>query len=78
MITIPSAAALPARSGVFSRLLRLLRAWGDAIVTYWMRREAIKTLHQLDDRSLRDIGIPRCHIEIAVAGNVDPELIRIR
>ncbi|WGR92848.1 DUF1127 domain-containing protein [Bradyrhizobium sp. ISRA435] len=43
-----------------------------------MRREAIKALHELDDRSLRDIGIPRCHIEIAVAGNVDLELIRIR
>ncbi|WGS22938.1 MULTISPECIES: DUF1127 domain-containing protein [unclassified Bradyrhizobium] len=78
MTTISSAATLPARPGVLGRLLRLLRGWSDAIVTYWMRREAIKTLHELDDRSLRDIGIPRCHIEIAVAGNVDLELIRIR
>ncbi|WP_407151538.1 DUF1127 domain-containing protein [Bradyrhizobium sp. ORS 86] len=78
MTTISSAAALPRRPGVLGRLLRLLRDRRDAIVVYWLRREAIKTLHQLDDRSLRDIGIPRCHIEIAVAGNVDLELIRIR
>ncbi|WGR97326.1 DUF1127 domain-containing protein [Bradyrhizobium sp. ISRA443] len=75
MTTISSAATLPARPSVLGRLLR---EWNDAIVTYWMRREAIKALHELDDRSLRDIGIPRCHIEIAVAGNVDLELIRIR
>ena len=41
-------------------------------------REAIKTLRQLDDRTLRDIGISRCQIETAVAGNFDLELVRIR
>ncbi|HAQ84150.1 MAG: hypothetical protein CFE30_10165 [Bradyrhizobium sp. PARBB1] len=52
--------------------------WGDALATYWVRREAIKTLRQLDDRTLRDIGISRCQIETAVAGNFDLELVRIR
>ena len=51
---------------------------GDALATYWVRREAIKTLRQLDDRTLRDIGLSRCQIEPAVAGDLDMELVRIR
>ncbi|UFX47869.1 DUF1127 domain-containing protein [Bradyrhizobium sp. 41S5] len=78
MTTIDSAAASPARSSMMGGLLRLLRAWGDALATYWVRREAIKTLRQLDDRTLRDIGISRCQIEPAVAGDLDMELVRIR
>ncbi|WP_246801200.1 DUF1127 domain-containing protein [Bradyrhizobium genosp. L] len=56
----------------------MIRAWGDALVTHWMRHDAIKTLRQLDDRMLRDIGISRCHIERAVTGDLDLELVRIR
>ena len=78
MTTISSAAVPPARSSISGGLLRLLRVWSDALVTYWMRREAIKTLRQLDDRALRDIGLSRCHIEGAVIGNFDLELVRIR
>jgi len=78
MTTIYSATASPARSNVMGGLLRLLRVWGDALATYWVRREAIKTLRQLDDRTLRDIGISRCQIEPAVAGDLDMELVRIR
>jgi uncharacterized protein YjiS (DUF1127 family) len=61
-------------------LFRLLRVSADALATYWMRREAIKTLSELDDRALRDIGISRCHIEGAVTGefNLSLELARIR
>ncbi|WP_291532242.1 DUF1127 domain-containing protein [Bradyrhizobium sp. UBA2491] len=47
-------------------------------MTYWVRRDAIKMLRQLDDRTLRDIGISRCQIETAVTGNFDLELMRIR
>jgi uncharacterized protein YjiS (DUF1127 family) len=75
MTMISSAAAPPARP---SMLGGLLRVWGDTLATYWVRREAIKTLRQLDDRALRDIGISRCHIEAAVAGDLDLELVRIR
>ncbi|MGY4571651.1 uncharacterized protein YjiS (DUF1127 family) [Bradyrhizobium sp. USDA 3256] len=78
MSAISSAAAVPARSGTLGGLLRLLRVWGDALATYWVRREAIKTLRQLDDRALRDIGLSRCQIETAVTGDFDLELVRIR
>ncbi len=78
MSAISSAAAVPARFGTLGRLLRLLRVWGDALATYWVRREAIKTLRQLDDRALRDIGLSRCQIETAVTGDFDLELVRIR
>ncbi len=78
MTTISSAAMPPARSSLLGGLLRLIRVSVDALATYWVRREAIKTLSQLDDRALRDIGISRCHIETAVAGKVNElELIRI-
>ena len=39
---------------------------------------AIKALRQLDDRELRDIGLTRSHIEVAVWGVADPELGRLR
>ena len=78
MTTISSAAVPPARSSISGGLLRLIRVGSDALVSYWMRREAIKTLRQLDDRALRDIGLSRCHIEGAVIGNIDFELVRIR
>jgi len=50
----------------------------NGIVTYFAHREAIKTLSELDDRALRDIGIERSRIESAVHGGVDPEFGRIR
>jgi uncharacterized protein YjiS (DUF1127 family) len=79
MTTISSVAAPPARPGMLGGLYRLIRDGADALATYWVRREAIKTLHQLDDRALRDIGISRCHIETAVTGTIDQlELVRLR
>lgn len=82
MSTMSSTAAQPsspAASGGFVRLLgTLLRTWANNLATYWVRREAIKTLRQLDDRSLLDIGLSRCVIEAAVNGVVDPELGRLR
>jgi len=50
----------------------------NGIVTYFAHREAIKTLSELDDRALRDIGIERSRIESAVHCGVDPEFGRIR
>jgi uncharacterized protein YjiS (DUF1127 family) len=40
------------------------------------RRTAVKTLNELDDRALRDIGITRSQIEDAVYGQVKAELTR--
>ena len=39
-------------------------------------RSAVKTLNELDDRALRDIGITRSQIEDAVYGQVKSELTR--
>jgi uncharacterized protein YjiS (DUF1127 family) len=82
MTTISSTAARPASPatwGGFVRMLgSLLRAWANDLATNWVRREAIKTLEQLDDRALRDIGLPRCHIEAAVNGVRNPDLARMQ
>ena len=38
------------------------------IARYFAHRTAITTLHELDDRALRDIGLERSQIEAAVHG----------
>ena len=40
----------------------------DGIARHFVRRTAIATLRELDDRALRDIGIVRSQIEAAVHG----------
>ena len=86
MTMISSAAGQPPASrsvssafagGFAGGLVRLLGSLADGVVTYFVRREAIKTLRELDDRALRDIGIERSRIETAVRGVVDPEFGRI-
>lgn len=47
-----------------------------ALLDYLERRAAIKTLRELDDRALRDIGILRSQIEDAVGGHAKAELTR--
>ena len=66
--------ASPKRPGGF---FRLLGSWVNGIVTYLARRQAIQTLSELDDRALRDIGIERGRIELAVRGIIDPDFGRI-
>ena len=65
-------------SGSSGGLARRIEGWAYALVTYWDRRVAIKTLRGLDDRALRDIGIVRSQIEAAVDGALNPELARLR
>jgi uncharacterized protein YjiS (DUF1127 family) len=77
MTTISPTAAQPASRSLASGFLRRLGSWANGIVTYFARREAIKTLSELDDRALRDIGIERSRIESAVRGVVDPDFGRI-
>ncbi|MBR0719238.1 DUF1127 domain-containing protein [Bradyrhizobium liaoningense] len=48
----------------------------QALFDHLERRAAIKTLNELDDRALRDIGIARSQIEDAVYGSVKAELTR--
>ncbi len=57
---------------------RLLKGWLNDLVAHWMRREAVKSLRELDDRALRDIGLVRDQIENAVSGTASPSLDRFR
>ena len=59
--------------GTMSRLAEWLSAlgtWGTRLacnlVDEWLMRCVIRVLHQLDDRTLADIGITRREIEYAV------------
>jgi len=47
---------------------QIFSACWDGIARYFVRRTAIATLRELDDRALRDIGIGRSQIEAAVHG----------
>jgi uncharacterized protein YjiS (DUF1127 family) len=47
---------------------RAFSACWYGIAHYFARRAAIKSLHELDDRALRDIGLVRCQIEPVVQG----------
>jgi uncharacterized protein YjiS (DUF1127 family) len=63
LVTIARPAA--EKPATFSRIC--VAAW-DAVAGYLVRRSAITTLGELDDRALRDIGISRSQIEGAVHG----------
>jgi uncharacterized protein YjiS (DUF1127 family) len=76
--TIASTAGQPASRNLSGGFVRALGNVVNGIVTYFANREAIKTLSELDDRALRDIGIERGRIEAAVRGGLDAEFGRIR
>jgi uncharacterized protein YjiS (DUF1127 family) len=76
--TISSTAGQPASRNLSGGFVRALGIVVNGIVTYFANREAIKTLSELDDRALRDIGIERGRIEAAVRGGLDAEFGRIR
>jgi uncharacterized protein YjiS (DUF1127 family) len=73
MMTTGSTAAQPSASGapigfVGSMVIRARR-----LAASWRRRTTSNALHELDDRTLRDIGLARDQIETAIA-----ELERLR
>jgi uncharacterized protein YjiS (DUF1127 family) len=78
MTTMSPTAAQAVTQNPFGGFVRWTAARVNTLAAYWVRREAIKALRQLDDRELRDIGLARCHIEVAVRGIADPELGRLR
>ena len=49
-------------------IVQLLSAWLDGFANYLARRDAIVSLHELDDRALRDLGLHRSQVEAAVRG----------
>ena len=61
-------AAEPQSEGLFSGALRKLARSPRALMMHWYHRAAVKSLSELDDRALHDIGLLRCHIEDAVRG----------
>jgi uncharacterized protein YjiS (DUF1127 family) len=54
-----------------------MAGFARALIAFWLRREAVKALQQMDDRGLRDIGLTRSHIEDAVSGNAHIERGRL-
>lgn len=78
MAMMSSAATQAATFGRTSGFVRTIGSWMQAVVSYWHRRAAIKALHELDDRALRDIGLTRPFIAAAVKGELDAELGRLR
>jgi len=79
MTMISSAAGQPAsQQRSPAGLGRLLGGFLHGLVAYWARREAIKVLSEMDDRALRDIGILRSQIEVAVGGALNPGMARRR
>jgi uncharacterized protein YjiS (DUF1127 family) len=63
-----STAVWPAVTWSARGVARIFNASLHQIARYFVRRAAIKTLSELDDRALRDIGLVRSHIEAAVHG----------
>jgi uncharacterized protein YjiS (DUF1127 family) len=63
-----SAIARPAATKRPAIACRICVAAWDVLAGYVVRRSAIATLHELDDRALRDIGIARSQVEAAVHG----------
>ena len=51
-------------------VVQLLSACLDGFANYLARRAAIVSLHELDDRALRDIGLQRSQIDAVVRGFV--------
>jgi uncharacterized protein YjiS (DUF1127 family) len=69
MLANPATVARPVVTKGPGRISRLLRAYCKGIAGYFVRRAAVASLRELDDRSLRDIGLVRSQIEAAVYGS---------
>jgi uncharacterized protein YjiS (DUF1127 family) len=78
MTTIYPTATQSFASGLPGGFARAVGILADRLAAYLARREAIKVLHGMDDRGLRDIGLARCQIEAAVYRGMDWELARLQ
>jgi len=70
MSMMSRAATEPQSTRSLATMTRWLARFARALMLHWYRRAAVKSLSELDDRALRDIGLQRCHIEAAVRGEV--------
>ena len=76
MTTISQTAGRSLRPSSPSGFFATLASAAYALFDRLERRSAVKTLNELDDRALRDIGINRSQIEDAVYGQFKAELTR--
>jgi uncharacterized protein YjiS (DUF1127 family) len=63
---ILSPAARPAQTGLVGRLLAAVPTLWGRFQKAWRLRATIRTLHRLNDHSLRDIGLEQDDIERVV------------
>ena len=68
MSIMSRAATEPQSTGSFAGISRQIARFARVLMLHWYRRAAVKSLSELDDRALRDVGLQRCHIEAAVRG----------
>jgi uncharacterized protein YjiS (DUF1127 family) len=66
MTMISNAAGRPANTTASGGIVRWIGREAHALAAHLRRRTAIKSLHELDDRMLRDIGLARDQIETAI------------
>ena len=78
MTMISTAAGRPADTTASGGIVRWIGRGALALSAYCERRAAIRTLLQRNDRELRDIGLLRSQIELAVRGEVSPDMPRGR
>jgi uncharacterized protein YjiS (DUF1127 family) len=78
MTTISSGAEQSSISNPLSGLVRWIASLAQATAAYCERRAAIRALLQRDDRELRDIGLVRSQIGLAVCGGFNSEMQRVR
>jgi uncharacterized protein YjiS (DUF1127 family) len=78
MTTISSGAEQPSISNPLSGLVRWFGRGAYALDAYCERRAAIRALLQRDDRELRDIGLVRSQIELAVHRGHSADMRRAR
>lgn len=76
MTTISQTAGRNLRPSSTGGFFRTLATGARALFDRLEQRSAVKTLNELDDRALRDIGITRSQIEDAVYGQFKAELTR--
>lgn len=76
MTTISQTAGRNLRPSSSGGFFHALANGASALFDRLEHRSAVKTLNELDDRALRDIGITRSQIEDAVYGHFKAELTR--
>jgi uncharacterized protein YjiS (DUF1127 family) len=78
MTTMSNAAGRPADTTASGGIVRWIGRGAIALADYCERRAAIRALLQRDDRELRDIGLLRSEIELAVRGGFGADVRRGR